>query len=580
MSKTNVLLILCLVMFPFTLAAAELTASVDNKQVAYGESVEFRIFYDGNDGNSLMPDLSALQQDFDIRDTSSSINSQIINGVMSQRREWRLTLLPKSEGKITIPAIKAGKYATQPIDIEVLSGKAAVKKADNTSAENNNQQENAFFEATWNFAEKSPYIEQEITAVLNIKDNRNLQFSREPYFENSDDWEIKVLKQPEVSRKSGENITQFFYTLTPLKSGNVELPRAVIDGYYMVREKNAPRSFGDEIMQFFDMGMPDFMGVQKPVMFRSDIETINVKPVPEDYAGKQWVPAEILVATSEWEDKNPKFKVGETVARYVTVVASGVSENRLPDIEFPDNPGWKQYPDKPQYSSAVHDGKFVSQETVRVVYIPQKSGKMTLPEIKIPWFNVKTRKTEYAVVESESIDVAPNAAYENISFPEKEQVTRSEPEKQPQAPVTKEKNEKPDNDKLAIFIAALGAFISGLIISFLLFGRKQSGNKKVTESDNLKSVKQALNQKDYRELRDALIQWGQSAFSHERINNLQDLANVIADEEFTAQCEILNLLLYSHTDKTIDDKVIINSLKNAGKNKACKTDNPLPNLYK
>ena len=382
--------------------------------------------------------------------------------------------------------------------------------------------------------------------------------------------------------KNGEKITKFFYALAPLKSGRLELPRAVIDGFYTVYDNTSqrPQSFGDSFMQFFDMNITNFMGVQKPVLFRSDIETVNVKPIPENYAGKQWVPALILLATSEWEDKNPKFKVGETVARYITIVASGLSENRLPDIELLENPDWKQYPDKPQYSSAVHDGKFVSQETVRVVYIPQKSGKMVLPEIRIPWFNVKTGKTEYAVVESQEIDVAPNAAYENISLPEKEQAVRSEPKEQPKVKAAKKKNNSQNDNKLVVFVAAIIAFISGLIVSFLLFGRKQKSNKKITESDNLKSIRQALDKKDYREVRDSLLQWGQNVFLHERINNLQDLVNMMEDDEFASQCEILNSLLYSHTDKTLDEKVIINALKNAGRKKTRKTDTPLPNLYK
>ena len=582
MLKAKVLLVLSLVMFPFTLVAAELTASVDNKQVAYGETVMFSLFYDGSDGNSLMPDLSVLQKDFDIRDTSSSISMQYINGTQSQRREWRLTLSPKSKGNITIPAIRAGKYVTQPIDIEVLSAKTEVKKTDNSSAVKDSQEQSAFFEATWDISDENPYVEQEITAVLSVKDNRDMQFSREPNFENADDWEIKVLQQPQVSNKNGEKITKFFYAMAPLKSGRLELPRAVIDGFYTVYDNASqrPQSFGDSFMQFFDMNITNFMGVQKPVLFRSDIETVNVKPIPENYAGKQWVPALILLATSEWKDKNPKFKVGETVARYITIVASGLSENRLPDIKLPENPDWKQYPDKPQYSSAVHDGKFVSQETVRVVYIPQKSGKMVLPEIRIPWFNVKTGKTEYAVVESQEIDVAPNAAYENISLPEKEQAVRSEPKEQPKVKAAKKKNNSQNDNKLVVFVAAIIAFISGLIVSFLLFGRKQKSNKKITESDNLKSIRQALDKKDYREVRDSLLQWGQNVFLHERINNLQDLVNMMEDDEFASQCEILNSLLYSHTDKTLDEKVIINALKNAGRKKTRKTDTPLPNLYK
>lgn len=577
MLKINIFFAIIFFAFPFSLMAEELSSSVDNQQVAYGEAVEFHLAYDGSDGNSITPDLSVLQKDFDIRSTSSSVNSRIINGVISQKREWILMLLPKNKGKITIPAVKAGKYSSQPIDIEVVSGQEAKQNLSAVSGKTDNQAKTAFFNAVWKVDQSNVYIEQGIPVVLTVKDNRNLQLSREPYFENTDDWEIKIAEKPRNIQKDGENITEFYYILTPRKSGNIELPQAIIDGYYMVYDGSVQNSFGNSIFQLLDMGVSDIMGVQKPVMFRSDRKTINVKSIPQEYVGKQWLPAEVLIASAEWEDKKPEFKVGETVTRNITIIASGVSEDKLPNIEFADIPYWKQYPDKPQYSSAVHDNNFISQETVRVVYIPQKSGKLSLPEIKIPWFNVKTQKTEIAVIAEETIDVKPNIAYENISPSEEKNNGVQVPDVQ--EPSTEVKENKKSDNNFTMFVAVLIAFVSGIGVSFLLWGQKDN-HKKVTEQDSLKKLKQNLRARDYREIRNSLLQWGKKTFPQNNINNLKDLTDIVKDDAFTRQCEIINLHLYSDTSEILDDKIIIGTLKDIGHRKAKRAYNPLPDLYK
>ena len=71
-----------------TPAFAAFQASVDRNPVAEGESLTLTLKSDENlDGD---PDLSELQQDFDVLGKSSGSNMQIINGRVSRSVQWQI----------------------------------------------------------------------------------------------------------------------------------------------------------------------------------------------------------------------------------------------------------------------------------------------------------------------------------------------------------------------------------------------------------------------------------------------------------------------------------------------------------
>lgn len=580
MLKRSICFLLFYVISVHASMAAELRAIVDTPQIAYGETIDLRLQYDGNDSGSLQPDLSVLQKDFTIYSTSSSMNTSIINGVASQKREWLITLLPKNEGKLTIPSVKAGSYESLPIDIEVLSADKVVQQQNTENSAGD--VDLPIFGVDLQVDNDNPYVEQEITAVLTISDNRNLQLTGEPLFENADNWVIKSVGRPQKRQKDGINTIRFFYALSAKKSGMISLPQAVAEGYYITYDNSPQRSIGGGLLQFFDMDMTGLLGVQKPVLIKSKPQNINIKPIPTGLDAESWVPAEALTVTAEWIDKNPKFKVGETVTREVAVTALGIAENQLPQIDFMSDAQWKQYPDKPQYTSAVHDNRIISQESIRVVYIPQKSGKQRIPEIKVPWFNVKTHKIETATVPSEEVDVEVNNNYEieknepaDVSAVGKNMAAQQHNDAPKQTP----QSSGMTNDYI-IYIASFIAFLSGLLISFLLFGKRGLRVKDETKVDYAQNVKRALKQADYRMVRDYLVKWGQANYPKADINNLKDLDGIINIPEFSRQCSVLNAILYGNSDDKLDEQIIMSSLKQKEKGKKKEIKTPLPDLYK
>ena len=552
-------------------------AEVENKNIPYGETFTLSLTYEGSDGNSLQPDFSVLQKDFKIYGSSNSFESSMINGVVSQKRRWLLTLLPLKEGKITIPAIKAGSESSNSIDIAVLSMEESPEKV---SKENNNSEvaATAKFKAKIEIANKDFYVQQAVPFKVKVYENRDMIFNREPWFAEKDEIIIKSVGRPTVTEENGLRVITFNYIAFPQKSGLISISPAQIEGYYNTYEKRRNNNKG--FFRIFDMDMDMVLSVQKPVAFQSDVAVMDVKPIPAEYGDDWWLPAEALNVSAKWNDKKPVFKVGETVAREVIISAKGLSEAQFPELNLGDNPDWKQYPEKPQLSSIYDDNTLLSQGIYRVVYIPQKSGRQRLPKILIKWFNTDLQQIEIAEVNSELIDVE-ESSYQNIEEenPEQRQSVAAS-DKNEENKAQKEKLVGLQNNRFVIAVVA-GAFICGLLFCLLLLWLLNAFNSEKNVKKLHSRIVADLKKRDYRALRDDLLLWGNKSFAGSPINNLNDLSEIIGDGDFKTEIQKLNENLYAGKTNILDGKVIAHALKGKGKkSKDIAEETPLPKLYK
>ena len=95
-------------------ATAPLHAFLDRTQAAPGETVTLNI--EGADASSGAPDLSPLQQDFDVLGTSSSSKVEIVNGVAKSSTQLGIALRPRHAGTLTIPSLQIGRPAIATLD--------------------------------------------------------------------------------------------------------------------------------------------------------------------------------------------------------------------------------------------------------------------------------------------------------------------------------------------------------------------------------------------------------------------------------------------------------------------------------
>lgn len=583
--------------FSLPAQAQKLEATVNRNPVPQGEA--FILSLTLKDARStLSPNLQPLEKDFNIYSIQNATNISYINGQQSQEQEWNVGLIALKPGKITIPSISVGNFSSQPLTITILDAGSVTDAQKNGAKDTQDTQPR--FAMSGAIDNHSPFVQQQINYTLTVLDSGGLQLQA-PIFldQNQEDWTIMQSAEPQVQTKTINGRTmreiKFFYALFPQKSGKLTVPEVRLNGQYLTKGQRNFDPFAalfDNALSGSGFGFADTFASVNPVTLTTKPISVEVKPIPQANNGQWWLPAEKVSLSAHWEPSSPKFKVGETVNRVIELTAVGVIKNQLPNLNFPKVPGLKQYPEKPESDNVFINGKIAAVEKAAVVYIPTQAGNITLPEIAVSWYNIQTNKMEKSVIPAVTIKVAPadGAAAASSFEPQK-----TSPES-PNSFDSREQNMKQIVDEaenfslaetapkswLYLFVAL--AFVLGILISYLIFKPRPKEETALPLIRNYqKYIHQKANQKDFRALRDALIDWTATRHPEERVTNLKEVAKLNAQPEFEQQLGKLMEELYANNSADWDAGAFNKAFDKAYKSSAHKKDSDtplLPRLYK
>uniref|UniRef100_UPI0040263CE6 BatD family protein n=2 Tax=Candidatus Scatocola faecipullorum TaxID=2840917 RepID=UPI0040263CE6 len=573
--------------------AQTFNAAVNRTEVPQGETFVLTLeLADGSDSGN--PDLSVLDKDFIVYSVGNAFSYNYINGVASKSRQWQIALMPKNSGKITVPSIKLGNLETQPITLNVIPASAAATKASaGTGGYQAPQQMNRpKFSMTAEIGNPNPYVQQQVDYTLKIYDTGGLQGDMPQFIEDgSNNWIIRSLGEPTVGSKivNGRSLREitFRYALFPQKSGVLPTPEVRFNGYYLTRSRGMNDPFDDLFGgNLGSIGFVDMFATRNPVLLTAKPEKVNVQPIPSDNNGNWWLPAQQVALFAEWEPRQPVFKVGEAVNRTIYLKAVGVAESQLPELNLASVSGLKQYPDKAVASSGIENGQVVAVKKISNVYIPNRAGKMTIPEIAVNWFNVRTNRMEKAVLPAMNIEVLPGAAVETAPAPQPE--TRPESPSRVLEDVANEtenlvERSIPQGLPYLPYIIAAAAFLLGIVVSWMLFGMRNKSRNADDIKDFDRYIVRAAKSKDYRALRDGLISWARDRWNDSKITNLKDVAKAVGNKEFAAQLDGLAVSLYAPEGGEFKTEAFLKAFEKVRKAKVkSRTGDaqPLPKLYK
>lgn len=573
--------------------AQTFNAAVNRTEVPQGETFVLTLeLADGSDSGN--PDLSVLDKDFIVYSVGNAFSYNYINGVASKSRQWQIALMPKNSGKITVPSIKLGNLETQPITLNVIPASAAATEVSaGTGGYQAPQQMNRpKFSMTAEIGNPNPYVQQQVDYTLKIYDTGGLQGDMPQFIEDgSNNWIIRSLGEPTVGSKivNGRSLREitFRYALFPQKSGVLHTPEVRFNGYYLTRSRGMNDPFDDLFGgNLGSIGFVDMFATRNPVLLTAKPEKVNVQPIPSDNNGNWWLPAQQVALFAEWEPRQPVFKVGEAVNRTIYLKAVGVAESQLPELNLASVSGLKQYPDKAVASSGIENGQVVAVKKISNVYIPNRAGKMTIPEIAVDWFNVRTNRMERAVLPAMNIEVLPGAAVETAPAPQPE--TRPESPSRVLEDVANEtenlvERSIPQGLPYLPYIIAAAAFLLGIVVSWMLFGMRNKSRNADDIKDFDRYIVRAAKSKDYRALRDGLISWARNRWNDSKITNLKDVAKAVGNKEFAAQLDGLAASLYAPEGGEFKTEAFLKAFE-----KVCKAKiksrtgdtQPLPKLYK
>lgn len=381
--RSKLIAILCLfVSFVAQADVSRVEATVDSRQVMVDEAIRLTVTAYGNPGRDAF-DSSALLSDFVVGRTATSNRTSIINGQRSQTTTWTTTLFPRSEGTFTIPSFTIEGQQTRSFEVEVIAvpdgGDGAQPARD--------------YYLTTEVDNDSVYLNQQILYTLKL------------YL--STDIERGSLTPPEMEkgiiRQIGEDdrsvdlvngrryqIIERKYAVIPQRSGEMTITGPVFTAEVLAPDTNQRFGFFNRTQTINRLG--------------ADI-TVDIKPKPDNVDG-QWLPSEQVSLHEEWPE-NSQFVVGEPITRTLTLTATGVVEEQLPELDVRYPPGFKTYPDQTQTATIDKDNRLIAQRVESMAVIPTEPGKIILPDVTVAWFNVNTQQTDYATIPARTVSVAP-----------------------------------------------------------------------------------------------------------------------------------------------------------------------------
>lgn len=509
----------CLLLAMITSHAFAVTfeASVDRTNIGEGESLLLTLRYNSN-LLSDEPDLTPLEQQFTVANRQRKNSFQYINGRSESWTIWTITLIPKSKGNLVIPSIRFKNETTKPIQINVAKLDPSLKK----------QVKDVFFVTEADI--KTGYVQAQIVYTEKLYFSVPLDNSQLNEVE-VEDAVVQPLGETKQYRTSlngrSFDVYERRYVIFPQVSGELIIP--------------GPRYTGEISNGRWRPGRP--ISVSHPPL------RIQVLPQPASYPqSAAWLPANDVKLDFRWLGDTDRLNQGEPITLALTLTAQGLSAAQLPKLELPDTKGLKYYPEQTQTNDVANDSGITGVATQNIAVVVNKKGEVRLPEMRIPWFNIKSGRLEYATMPAQTLKVSGVAMPSQAPQAQSSDLSR-EPEPQDMNAVA----QIPENEGVNIWpVVSLIFMLLWLITSYLLWRQMQNGESKTKEaspsqlalSARLKAIKQACRSNDANEARAAILAWAQ-AQGHSNITRLEQVAQFSDDAALKQALQELDYTLYS-----------------------------------
>jgi len=534
--------------------SATITAQVSRSQVSIDETFELIFEADGSpDGE---PDFTPLKNNLEIFSRSQSQNIKMINGNYSRTTRWNLTVMAKTTGRLTIPAISFGKDRSQATSVQVRAAATQQPGAGNS--------EDIFMEVS---AEpKTAYVQQQL--LFRVRIYRAVNFTdaslSSPSF-NDPDIIVEQIEDEQTfeTQRNGRRylVTQIDYLAFPQTSGTLTLN---------------PFTFQARIMQQSRQQFDMFGQRAGPIKrLHSKAINIEIKSIPKN-AEQPWLPATNLQLSSSWPKANPEFRVGEPVTRTLAIMADGIASAQLPEIHSATPAGFKQYPDQPMLQDRKDKNGVTGIRQEKIALVPTKPGTHILPAIKVSWWNTKTGQKEIARIAEMRIQVLHavdanqgTAAAPPVAPPKAVAGDQSSHTVTPPPIAAAQTTEAEQSTGVYLWLALF--FAVGWIstaAAWWWFSHHQRPNSSASISSKepsrnkiLSELKQACQTNNSSVARAASLAWGKTLWPSDSPKGLAELA-LHFDDAIAKHLLALNQTLYGKEKNSWDGNALWNAVKN------------------
>ena len=376
-------------------ARAAVNAELSQNPVFIGDTFTLTISAEGGSGGE--PDLAPLRRDFEVKGTGTSTRMSFVNGRMSSQLQWRVELMARRSGELTIPSLQVGDERTQAIPIKVSDAPLANDPKSVAAGEH------VQIEMRVEAGGENPYVQQQVPVLVRLYLDDSVRRGKYSEPQIADAVVEKVGQERRYSTiRNGRNyrVIERRYAVFPQKSGELRIPPVRFEGE--IRDKPKVQTdqrgqrplrdklFGDDPFFQDDFFASDpfddfFDESSRPVRKFSSALTLQVRP-PAVTQGN-WLPASALRLRDSWADAPPQLKAGQPVTRTITVEAEGLTGAQIPAIELPAPAGVRIYQEPIANVTRQGPAGLVGESRQSVTYIPSNPGDLTLPETTVAWWD-------------------------------------------------------------------------------------------------------------------------------------------------------------------------------------------------
>lgn len=387
--------IVLLVLLVPTAQAAGVRAFLDRGHVSLGDTVTLNI---QSGGPIAAPDLSPLQNDFQVLGSSRSSSVQIVNGKTTSTSQLGIALKPLHAGTLTIPALDVGGAKTQPLALQV-----GVAPAGGTGKTG----DPVFMET--GVLSSSPYVDQQTVYTVRLfylpgvdgalgdpsaDGARLVQLDRDHrYMVERDGYTYKVIERS--------------WALIPQRSGAIRVQGPEFQGQQMALGNpgnwfNNPNALPNNPNALLNGQVPGF---GKPVGAMAPVVRVDARAAPAN-AGKPWLPARKVELKLTGLPANGEVSAAAPLTLTLAISASGQPADALPQPELPPIAGARVYPDQTQDATDDSSQWLQGSRTRSFAIVPDRNGNLTIPAITLDWWDVVHDRAEQAALPARTLRVS------------------------------------------------------------------------------------------------------------------------------------------------------------------------------
>lgn len=379
--------------------AASVHAFLDRSHVSLGDTVTLNIQSTAALGT---PDLAPLAQDFEVLGSSNSSSVAIVNGKTTRTVQLGIALKPLRAGTLTIPALRVGSASTQPLTLQV--GAAPTGGSGKVG-------DPAFMQAS--VASSAPYIGQQTVYTVRLfylpgvsgaladpsaDGARLVKLDRDrDYLADRNGYTYKVIERS--------------WALIPDRAGAITVNGPEFQGQQMGNGNlgallNNPGALLNNPNALLNGQLPGF-GTH--VTASAPAVTLDARPAPAG-AGQPWLPARSVQLKLTGLPTNGAITAGTPLTLTLSISASGVPADGLPEPQLPALTGARVYPDQTQDATDAAGEWLQGTRTRSFAIVPDRNGALTIPTLTLNWWNVADDHAEQATLPAHTLQVSGVAA--------------------------------------------------------------------------------------------------------------------------------------------------------------------------